>query len=361
MSTNSDWPSRLGQDIRMKFLQEAVESEQPTTCAIGIEGSCDETPIQGHIIPEARLVTISENGKVIVAEPAPLTAATRDDRSIDQITFQPVSPRAATKVGFACLRHDGETFRDVEQNEIDWSVQTPNMMRNLTLLAYKATVPIYVRSDRNARIWERYLTLIDHDNHALMPESASRMARTERVSADRARNVKHLLEDMIRKEDYAHMTHIVVQTGSHPLAAANVFFTQSYALAPSQSAAEGRIGYAPHFITAYPSSHGQIVIRSWITPYHPELTILDRDPQKAPERHNHAQMASILLLQHSEVLAVAPSVWENYGSAKRQAIRGHFQTTVPYSTTPLHTVIEAPEPQMLNLFNTTPIIGGVRQ
>lgn len=349
-------PIRPGQDERARLLQQALDDEQSTSCAVEIHGPCNCPTVQGHIIPEARLDLIKVGGKVIVSEPPPMFDVRQTGRRADTITFRPVSPRIATTDWFACGPDDRETFREIEQNEINWRRQQTDVMKKLALLAYKATLPTYVRQDRSARVWERLADIIDQTKPDLMPQDAWNMAAWERTRANRTKQVKDFLEEMLKNRDYDHMTHIIIQTGTKPLVAANTFLILSDNSGYSSDDPTGPARRVPQFITAYPASWGQTVIRSWITPYHPELTYLDMDPSKAPDRHAHAQASSILLLQQTEVIALSPSVWKGYGTAKRQTIREHFEKTVPYSPSPIQAVEEAPDPQLLNLFNTTPFV-----
>ena len=333
-----------------------MEAEQKSSCAVEVDCPCYRPAIRGHIIPESRLKVISRNRRVIVGEAPPANDVQQIGRLTGNITFRPLSPKKATTDEFSCRTHDRETFREIEQQEVDWRLDDENIMRKLALLAYKATLPASVRQDRSARIWERLAKSIDHNNPELLAESAINMATWERTRANRTGTVKSFLERIISDQDFDHMTHIVTQTGSAPLLAACAFFTLGSRLVDEPTGSWGPIGHAPEFIAAYPSSYGQTVIRSWITPEHPSLTILGLGPSDAPLRHQEAQAASILLLQQSDVIAISPPVWEHYGPTKQQVIRGHFEKTVPYSASPIQAVEELPNPQLLNLFNTTGLI-----
>ena len=330
-----------------------MDAEPKATCAVEIDYPCHLPAIKGHIIPKSRLKIISRNQRVIVAEAPPANDVQQIGWRTDKITFRPLSSRRTTTDEFSCNTHDIEPFQDVEQKEVDWRLDDGDIMRKLALLAYKATLPAYVRQDRSARIWERLTKAIDHDNPELLPGSAINMAKWERTQANRTGAVKSFLERMLRNQDFGHMTHIVTQAGSSPLLAACAFFTLGRRLVDEPW---GAIGHVPEFITAYPSSYGQTLIRSWITPEHPDLTILGLGPSDTRLRHQEAQAASILLLQQSDVIAISPAVWENYGPTKQRAIREHFEKTMPYSASPMQAVEELPNPQLLNLFNTTGLI-----
>ena len=348
---------RPSQEQRIKLMYEAIRDAETRSCSIEVHGPCHNPPVQGHIIPEARLETISLDQHVIVAELPPITYLPNIGDYHYKTSFRPVRTTVATTDWFSCKPDDQHVFQEAEQEEINWMTSPDgDIMKRLALLAYKAVLSGFVRQDRNARIWGRLVDLIDHSNPELVPQNASNMAGWERTEANRTKEFKAFLEAMIKNRDYDHMTHIVVQTGREPLLAANTFFTLAYNLAEDPTDTTGPIGYVPQFITAYPSSYGQTVIRSWITPNCPHLTLVDLGPDKAPERHVQAQACSILLLQQSEVIAISPAVWEGYGHTKQHVIRDHFEKTVPYSPSPIQTVEEAPEPQLLNLFNTTPLV-----
>ena len=188
-----------------------------------------------------------------------------------------------------------------------------------------------------------------------MLESVNMVAQSERERANRSEWVKESLENIIRNRKFRNMTHIITHTGSMPLVAANAYFLRSHVLW-DDFAGEYVRSRAPQFITAYPASYGQIVIRSWITPDHPDLTVNILDPKEAENRHKEAVAASALLIQESEVIAISPKVWDDYGQAKPEAIEEHFRKTVPYSRYPIPTAIELPEPYLINMFNTTPLI-----
>ena len=351
-----DLPPRPGQELRMRLLQEAVDAEQNANCAVAIDKQCNLPAIWGHIIPKSRLEVISRNRQVIVAEVPPTNDVRQIGRRTDRVTFRALSPKKATTDRFSCGTHDIETFRDIEQEEVDWRLDDGKTMRRLVLLAYKATLPTYVREDRNARIFERCVRAMDHDNQELAPETAVSLATWHRTQAKRTGVVKSILEQMIRNQDYDHMTHIVTQTGSVPLLAAWAFFLSRSVLVEQATGNWGPEGYTPQFIMAYPSSYGQTIIRSWITPGHPSLTILPLGLSDAPHRHQEAQVASIHLLQQSDVIAISPPVWENYGHTKQRIIREHFEMTVPHSGSQIQAVEKLPDPQLLNLFGTTGLV-----
>ena len=354
MVLNLNLPVEPGQEERERLLEEAFEATWTTECSVAIDGPCQQPIVQGHIVPEARLEAISRelHGKlqVIVAEPKPIHVSPTNDPTAFE-TFRPAPIAVATTDYFSCNPHDRETFNIIEQSQVNWLVCDDKLMERLALCAYKAVLPIYVRQDRNARFWEHVVKIADPDRPELIAENAATIAKNERLQANRTGQVKRMLEDMIRGDDFQHMTHIIIHTGSEPLVAANTFFTTSPFLR-----ADLYEGQVPQFITAYPSKYGQTVIRSWITPDHPELTFVDLDPKKAPERHAQAQAASALILQESEVLAISPDVWKNYGEAKRKAISEHFNRTTPYSASPVVRAYEFPDPQLINLFNTTPLV-----
>ena len=216
MQFSPNLPPRPGQELRTRLLQEAMAAEQTATCAVEIDRPCRLPAITGHIIPESRLQVISRNGEVIVAEPPPANDVQQTGRRTDRITFRPVSPKRATTDEFSCSCHDRETFLDIEQNEVDWTQGDDNIMRRLALLAYKAALPAYVRKDRSARVWERLARTIDHDDPELLPQSVVDLATGGRTEANRAGTVKSLLEQIIRHQDYDHMSHIVTQNWSGP-------------------------------------------------------------------------------------------------------------------------------------------------
>ena len=345
-----------GREKRTQLILEAISNAETSACLVEIEGPCSNPTVQGHIIPKSRLDKIEQGGEVIVAELPPITYLPRIGEYQYQLTFRPVNPDVATTDWFSCHPHDRGIFQSAEQDEIDWQSSTKSIMKNLALFSYKAVLSAYARQDRNARIWENLAAAIDPGDPELLPQNALNMSRWERTDANRTKKAKDILEWMVRNQDYDHMTHIVVQTGPTPLLAANTFFHLAYNLAEDPAAYLGPIGHAPQFITAYPSPNGQTMIRSWITPNCPHLTILDADPNNAPERHVQAQALSILLLEQSEVIAISPRVWKAYGEVKQRVIREHFQKTVPYSESPIQSVEQYPEPQLLNLFNTTPLV-----
>ena len=347
---------RPGREKRSQLFLDAISAVQTSACLVEINGPCPNPTIKGHIIPESRLEAISQGKEVIVAEFPPITHLPTIGDYHYQTPFRTVSASVATTDQFSCQPHDIGVFQSAEQNEMDWRSTHKTIMKNLALLDYKAVLSTYARQDRNARIWEQLTSVIDPGDPDLLPLNALNMARWERTDANRTKKAKDILEWMVRNQDYDHMTHIVVQTGPTPLLAANTFFHLAYNLAEDPAAYLGPIGHAPQFITAYPSPNGQTVIRSWITPNCPHLTILDADPNNAPERHVQAQALSILLLEQSEVIAISPRVWKGYGGVKQRVIREHFQKTVPYSESPIQSVEQYPEPQLLNLFNTTPLV-----
>ena len=200
-------------------------------------------------------------------------------------------------------------------------------------------------------MWEHLATITDSVRPELMAQNAVIMAEFERRQANLTRQIKGMLEQMINGDDYRHMTHIIIQTGSEPLAAANTFFTTSPFLR-----ADLYEGQAPQFITAYPSTFGQTVIRSWITPGHPSLEYIYLGPENAQRRHIEAQAASALILQESEVIAISPDAWDNYGEAKQQSIRDFFRKNSPNFWSQFVPIYQFPEPQLINLFDTTPLV-----
>ena len=347
---------RPGREKRTQLYLDAISAVQTSTCLVGINGPCHNPTVEGHIIPKSRLESISQGKEVIVAEFPPITHLPTIGDYHYQKPFRPVRTTIATTDRFSCQPHDIGVFQSAEQNEIDWRSDPKTIMKNLALLDYKAVLSTYARQDRNAKIWEQLASMNDPGDPNLLPQNALNMAGWERTYANRTKKVKDDLEWMLRHEDYEHMTHVIVQTGPNPLVAANTFFTLAYNLAEDPVHYLGPIGHAPQFITAYPSTHGQTVIRSWITPNCPHLTILNGDPSNAPERHVQAQALSILLLEQSEVIAISPRVWNGYGGVKQKVIREHFWKTVPYSQSPIQPVEQYPEPQTLNLFNTTPLV-----
>ena len=292
---------------------------------------------------------------MIVVEPRPIDASTMFQHTSAN-TFRTLHIDAATTDYFSCLPHDRDTFKLIEQLEVNWFAADDRLMEKLALCAYKSTLPLYVRQDRNARMWEHLVTITDPSNPELMIQNAISMAESERRQASRTKMAKDLLEEMIRNRDFQHMTHIVFQTGPEPIVAANTFFTTSVQLEDELPGSRRQTAHAPQFITAYPSTYGQTVIRSWITPHHPSLTLIDPSPRNAELRHIHAQGASALVLQESEVITISPKAWENYGKEKQQALREHFQKTTPYWRSPISPIYEFPDPQLINLFNTTPLV-----
>ena len=348
----SPWnPSRNpGWEERGRLLEEAFKATWTTGCSVAIDGPCQRPIVQGHIIPESRLKAISRNGQVIVAEPRPINIETMDQYA-DQLTFRSVSTSVATTDFFSCQTDDSGTFQLIEQSEVDWFADDERLMEKLALCAYKAILPSYVRQDRNARMWEHLATMADPARPELMAHNAVMLALKERRQANVTGKVKGLIEEMIRVDDFRHMTHVIIHTGPDPLIAANTFFTTSPFL--REDLFEGEV---PQFITAYPSKCGQTVIRSWITPDHPSLTFIELDAEKSQSRHLEAQAASALILQESEVIAISPDAWEDYGEARQDSIRDHFHRTAPLAMSPVVPIYQFPEPQLINLFNTTPLV-----
>ena len=331
-----------GWEERDRLLEEAFKATWTTKCSVAIDGPCQQPIVQGHIIPEARLKVISRNLQVIVAEPKPADNSTTDDPTSFDI-FRPVPTSVATTDYFSCQTHE-ETFQIIEQEEINWLARDDRLMGRLALCAYKAILPLYVKQDRNARMLEHYATIADPARPELMAEDVATTANDQRYKASQTGQIKGLLEEMIRRKTFQHMTHIIIHTGPQPLVAANI----SVNISP--------YGQNPQFITAYPSKYGQTLILSWITLDRPCLILMGPDPEEAPERHKQAQAVSELILQASEVIAISPDVWENYGEAKQKAIREYFLRTVPYSASPVVQAYQLPHPQLLNLFNTTPLV-----
>ena len=350
MDTSWNLERRPGWEERRRLMKEAFRATWTTRCSVEINGPCQRPLVQGHIIPEARLKLISRNGRVIVAEPMPIDISTMDQRTAGE-TFRLVRTRVATTDFFSCQPDDQETFQLLEQEEVNWLAYDNRLMQNLALCAYKAILPSYVRQDRNARMWEHLAAITDPDKPELMAQSAVDMASFERRQANLTRKFKELLEEMIGGNDFQHMTHLIIHTGLEPLVAANTFFTKSPNLRADLYA-----GQAPEFITAYPSSYGQIVIRSWITPGHPRLEYIGLDPENSQRRHIEAQASSALILQESEVIAISPNVWNNYGGTKQKTIREFFHKNSPNLWSPFIPIYQFPEPQLINLFNTTPLV-----
>ena len=352
------WPGRdlerrSEREEMQRVIKEAYCATWTSSCNVEIDGLCQRPTIQGHIIPEARLRIISPNGRVIVAEPRPLDISETGQRTARD-TFRPVRTSVATTDFFSCQPHDQNVFNIVEQSEINWITERERLWEKLAICAYKAVLPAYVRQDRNARLYEYMAKNVNRGISKPLLESVNMMAQSERGRANRSKWVKGSLEDMIRNRRFRDMTHIITHTGPMPLVAANAYFLRSHALWDN-FAGEYVRARAPQFITAYPASYGQIVIRSWITPDHPGLKVNILDPKEAENRHKEAVAASALLIQESEVIAISPRAWEKYGQAKRETIEEHFRKTVPYSRYPIPTAIELPEPYLINMFNTTPL------
>ena len=350
MEASWDLERRPGWEERRRLMWEAFKATWNTRCGVEINGPCHLSLIRGHIIPESRLKVISRNGRVIVAEPMPIDISTMDQHTAGK-TFCLVRTGVATTDFFSCQPDDQETFKLLEQEEVYWSAYDDRLMEKLALCAYKAILPSYVRQERNARVWEHLVTITDPDRPELIAQSAVDMAGIERKQANLSRQFKGLLEEMIKCDDFQHMTHLIIHTGLEPLVAANTFFTKSPNLR-----ADLYPGQVPEFITAYPTSHGQTVIRSWITPGHPSLEYIGLDPENSQRRHLEAQAASALILQESEVIAISPDVWDNYGEAKQKTIRDFFHKNLPNLGSPFVPMYQFPEPQLINLFNTTPLV-----
>ena len=93
-----------------------------------------------------------------------------------------------------------------------------------------------------------------------------------------------------------------------------------------------------------------------ITPGHPSLEYIGLDSEDSQRRHLEAQSASALILQETEVIAISPDVWDNYGEAKQKTIRDFFHKNSPNLWFPFVPMYKFPEPQFINLFNTTPLV-----
>ena len=301
---------------------------------------------------ESRLKAISRNGQVIVAEPRLINIETMGQYA-DQLTFRSVTTSVATTDFFSCQTHDSGTFQLSEQSEVLWVRRRREANGKAGPdSAYLAILPSYVRQDRNARMWEHLATMADPARPELMAHNAVMLALKERRQANVTGKVKGLNEEMIRVDDFRHMTHVIIHTGPDPLIAANTFFTTSPFL--REDLFEGVV---PLCITAYGSKCGQTVIRSWISPAHPSLTFIELDAEKSQSRHLEAQAASALILQESEVIAISPDAWEDYGESKQDSIRDHFHRTAPLAMSPVVPIYQSPSAtDLINLFNTTPLV-----
>ena len=223
------------------------------------------------------------------------------------------------------------------------------------LLTYKALLPTYARQEWAAAAWDR---LADLPDSPIGPTDA----KTPQDISDDFRNLLHKtgmikakLEQWLRDAAYGNMVHVITQVRLEPIVAANGFFMRQ-GLMTADTNGDSLVSYrAPQCITAYPSSDGQWVIRSWITPGNSDVITRRISRSNVAERHKEAQVASILLLEECESIAIGPRTWREYGEVKRRTITDHFMMAMPYTSVPLLTVRQMPDPQLLNLFNTTSI------
>ncbi len=331
---------------------------RPGTCLHGIDGLCDRPTVAGHIIPRSRLNLIAESGKVQVFEPIPFTKRTGASR---EARVRPVPVGIATTEFYLCDYHEKRPFQEIEQADLCWEVSRPKLMRQLMLLAYKALLPTCARQEWASRAWTQLAELSgDEKTHVPDAKSPGDIANDFQDRLSATTRMKRMLEQWLRDSAYENMAHYITQTGSQPIVASNAFFMRSSVevmevngpVAVSIPALPYR---APQCITAYPSGSGQWVVRSWLTPDSSNLKIRRISRSNVWERYKEAVAASVLLLEEYEVIAVGPKAWREYGELKRETIWGHFEATTPYSGTPIVPFREMPAPQLLNLFNTTPI------
>ena len=348
----------MNQKQRQHLIDRAFEETNTSRCLQGIEGLCHSPPVAGHIIPHSRLNLIKEDNTVRVFEPIPFS---KMRGALRESPGRPVSPGIATTENFLCCYHEKRPFQEIEQSDLRWDISRQRLMRNLMLLTYKALLPTYAREEWTVAAWNRLAELTD-DTWSYPEAKAHPEAKTPQDVSDdfqyllhQTAEIKTMLEQWLRDADYENMVHFITQTGLEPIVAANGFFIpQGFIIAGANVGSQ--LSYrAPQCITAYPSTDGQWVIRSLITPGHSGVSIRRTSRSNVAERHKEAQMASILLLQECETIAIGPKVWRKYGNVKRQTITDHFLMAVPYASTPFLTVRQMSDPQLLNLFNTTPI------
>ena len=347
---------RPGREKRTQLFLDAISAVQTSTCLVGINGPCHNPTVEGHIIPESRLESISQGKEVIVAEFPPITHLPTIGDYHYQRPFRPVRTTIATTDRFSCQPHDLGVFQSAEQNEIDWQSDPKAIMKTLALLDYKAVLSTYARQDRNARIWEQLASVIDPGDPDLLLQNALNMAGWERTYANRTKKVKDDLEWMLRHKDYDHMTHFVVQTGPKPLVAANSFFTLAYNLAETP----GRLS-RPH--RARPAVHHSLSLDTWPNcdqvVDHSELSTLNHS-QRGPQQRSRKACPSASHV-HPTPRTVrgycdfAESL-ERLRGSKATSNSGTLRKTVPYSPSPIQSVEQYPEPQLLNLFNTIPFV-----
>ncbi len=279
--------------------------------------SCTNTAIRAHSVQNGRVMDLlHRNGHV-----KSLTPNRRNTDRVELIWGDIGRNLATTFEGF-CSEHDSALFLPIDTNPVD-----QGSSEQLFLYAYRAVArelhQLMEASVRTQSMYQQRVEAgIDNGNE---PEAAGMMAVEHMITAHSTFVYKTSLDVAFVDQNFTTLKHEIVRVAHQaPAIAASVFFdldTRRYQDEPPRIA-----------LNIFPISRDETVAVFSFTDgdaepvreYIHEILTTSGDYQK--------YLISRLLLLHAENFVVAPTLFDTWEDAKRDAIRDFFLQTIRYGS-----------------------------